>query len=395
MIDKIVITRKEKTIPKDFELKLNKMTVITGENNSGKTNFVKSILGSNCKFLDESGSDLEIDESGFIYIPAENIRPADDVFKYSAVSTHLISNLAKLFSNLGLGFKLSDEENIVAVFNDIKNKVNKNLQEFSGSKKHKIDIKTKPEDIDPKVLIKELINSIVVDEYLTEELKREGIGLGDLGQGTQRLIVASIIKAYLDILIEKEIRTDKPILILFEEPEIYLHPKLKRSLNYTLERLSSEPNHQVIITTHDSYFVFPNFDGENKRIVSFVKGGDGMTLPPAGEGIIEGIEDELLFIFLYSRLSDQERSSITIDGVSARTYIQDNNGTPTPRSDYNDLEYIRHQIHHSSDNPNTHKLGVAREDEVATLTAENKNFYTQKELSEAIREMSKTLGASK
>lgn len=44
MITKILIEKVNKSIPKGFELLLNEMTVITGENNSGKTNFLSALV---------------------------------------------------------------------------------------------------------------------------------------------------------------------------------------------------------------------------------------------------------------------------------------------------------------------------------------------------------------
>jgi len=395
MIRKIRITKAEKTVPKDAKLELGHMTVITGENNSGKTNFIKEILGKNVKFIDENNE--PINNLEIVYIAAENIKPSENELKYSAVTSNLITNLVKLFSNLGFKFKLDNKENTLNVFNEIKEKANKNLENFSGHKKHKILINLNEEDLDSKVIIKELIDSIIVNEYINEKTN-ENRKLEDLGQGTQRLIVASILKAYLDILIEKGINTGKPILILFEEPEIYLHPRLKRTLNETLEKISIQDNHQVIITTHDSYFVFPNFDSKNKVIVSFVK-EDGFTVFPPKNTVIDGIEDELLFIFLYSRLSSEEIKSIKINSISGkRKYMRNITDKKTgvvieKKDDLPCLDYIRHQIHHSGDNPHTYRCGITKEDEIDMVRKSMKNFYSQSELSEAIRKMSEKIGA--
>jgi len=42
MIKKIIIKDAYRTISLDFSLELEKMTIITGKNNSGKTNFITS-----------------------------------------------------------------------------------------------------------------------------------------------------------------------------------------------------------------------------------------------------------------------------------------------------------------------------------------------------------------
>ncbi|MFZ2038676.1 MAG: AAA family ATPase [Minisyncoccia bacterium] len=384
MIKIIKIPKKEKTVPEGFTLELENMTVITGENNAGKTNFINAVRGKNSEFTDDKG--LKVTTPKIVYIAAENIRPSDNELKFSATSTNLVTNLAELFSNLGFEFVLKDKEGFLNIINDIKSKANKNLNEFSGNKKHEVLIDSNQENLDSKTIIKELINSITVDEYISEDNK-ENRKLENLGQGTQRLIIASIIKAYLDILVDRKNYIDKPVLILFEEPEIYLHPRLKRTLNDTLEKISNLPNHQVIITTHDSYFVFPNFDGIKKKIVSFVKDENGMTLSP--NTVIEGIEDELLFIFLFSRINKKDRDNIIIDGIKNRTYLYEDG---KPLIGCKSLDYIRHQIHHSGDNHYTYRCGVTREDEIEKVKASGKNFYTQNELSEAVSKMSKIIG---
>ena len=81
MIKEIIITEKHKTIPKDFMLELERITVITGENNSGKTNFIKAVNSKkNVKFFSEEKVELTTE---IVYIAAENIKPSDDECKSS------------------------------------------------------------------------------------------------------------------------------------------------------------------------------------------------------------------------------------------------------------------------------------------------------------------------
>ncbi len=382
MIKKIKIKDAYRTIPADFLLGLKQMTVITGENNSGKTNFIKTVVGEakvkkefiKVEFLKEN--DIPIIPK-IVYIAAENIKPSDNESKSSAKTTSLIKNLSELFSNLEIKFQLARKEDIISKIKTLRDKTNENLVNFTGGIKHRVEININENELDPGIVIQSLIKNIVGYENNEE---RE---LDNLGQGTQRIIIASILKSYLDILIEEEIQTDKSILIVFEEPEIYLHPKLKRTLNSTLEEISRRPNHQVIITTHDAYFVFQNLEGKN--IVSFEKGEDGFTRPPL-DNIISGIEDEPFFIFLYSKLEDNKDyiKSIKIEGIKDRIYINEDN---LKREDYSSLENIRHQIHHAGTNKNTFRCGVSKREEVP----EGKNYYTQEELSEAIKKMSEGL----
>ena len=369
---KIKVIEMYKTIPEDFVLELKQLTVITGENNSGKTNFIEAVDKTKVEFLDENDEKLDPE---IVYIAAENIRPSDGECKSSAKTTGLIKNLTKLFSNLEIKFELKNKENIIENIEDLIEKTNKNLESFTGSDKHKLKIDPKDE-LDSSVIIQALINKIIGVEDGQER------NLEVLGQGTQRIIVTSILKAYVDIIIERGNYTGKLILILFEEPEIYLHPKLKRTLNATLEEIAEQENHQVIITTHDPYFVFENFEGEEKSIYSFEK-ENGIT-KASDSNIVYGIEDELLFIFLYSLLEKEGKDLKTaeIEGFEKRKYFRNDKNDKY----IGDLVYIRNQIHHLGDNPYT--VGLVPE---KPKDCDGINYYTEKNLADAIKKMCEML----
>ena len=75
------------------------------------------------------------------------------------------------------------------------------------------------------------------------------------GHGVQRALVFAMIEV---LAIQEAARgTDetRSTLLLFEEPEIYLHPHLMRRLRASLMDLSAQDNWQVIITTHSLFFV--------------------------------------------------------------------------------------------------------------------------------------------
>jgi len=47
----------------------------------------------------------------------------------------------------------------------------------------------------------------------------------------------------------------RPLIIAFEEPEIYLHPQAAQQMRDTIYELSVDPNNQIICTTHSPYMV--------------------------------------------------------------------------------------------------------------------------------------------
>ena len=249
-----------------------------------------------------------------------------------------------LFSNLGISFELDGRDKITSIFDKLCLKVNENIRNFIGSSSYKINLDSSKK-LDPKSIIQLLINTITGNED-GEDRKFE-----DLGQGTQRIIIASILKAYIDLLIENKIFHEKVILILFEEPEVYLHPKLKRALNETLENISQQKNPQVIITTHDPYFTFKNSKELNKTIVSLKRNGKKTI---SEMDIIEGIEDELLHIYLFSRVLQRNSGDVkSLDNslkklkvIKEKIYYWRNDSGQEKSATKSLPVYVRHIIHH-------------------------------------------------
>jgi energy-coupling factor transporter ATP-binding protein EcfA2 len=75
------------------------------------------------------------------------------------------------------------------------------------------------------------------------------------GHGAQRALIFAMIEvlANQDATIQDEFR--RSTILLFEEPEIYLHPHLMRRLKDSLTDISARPDWQVLITTHSPFFV--------------------------------------------------------------------------------------------------------------------------------------------
>lgn len=78
------------------------------------------------------------------------------------------------------------------------------------------------------------------------------INATELGSGFQNALVISIMKAF-------EERKKQVAIFLFEEPEMYLHPQMQRSLYKTLRKIGE--TNQVIYVTHSPHFVtIPEFE---------------------------------------------------------------------------------------------------------------------------------------
>ena len=89
------------------------------------------------------------------------------------------------------------------------------------------------------------------------------VNASSLGEGFQNAIVIAILKAF-------EERRKKGAIFLIEEPEMYLHPQMQRSLYKTLRKIGI--TNQVIYITHSASFVtIPEFN----EIVIVTKDNNG------------------------------------------------------------------------------------------------------------------------
>lgn len=90
------------------------------------------------------------------------------------------------------------------------------------------------------------------------------------GDGIKRSLTFALLQAYVQHLDHKAADKDEgaaapqPLLFLFEEPELYLHPKSQRVLFKTLARIAE--THQVVVTTHSPLFFEPGVTAAFVRV---------------------------------------------------------------------------------------------------------------------------------
>lgn len=89
------------------------------------------------------------------------------------------------------------------------------------------------------------------------------------GDGLKRTVLFAILRAYTEIRSSGLCVSDgttavQPCILLFEEPELYLHPRAQRQLMATLSAFSED--HQVLVTTHSAGFFGPSTGGFAKLI---------------------------------------------------------------------------------------------------------------------------------
>ena len=109
-------------------------------------------------------------------------------------------------------------------------------------------------------LVKNLVSFRIREEALGDRLEAT-----QFGQGFQRHLIYTFIRLaarYQEAPAKgrKKDFTPALTLLLFEEPEAFLHPQQVSNLSGDLMELSRQVDHQVICSTHSPAFVSPNSD---------------------------------------------------------------------------------------------------------------------------------------
>lgn len=178
----------------------------------------------------------------------------DFVVKKVAKNSPSFESLGKSFIDFNEKFKIEVSKDGTSIQNFL-NDVNKEIKDWD------ISFGVEINQIKPEEIIKHLVNHYLEDR----NLKGQKLDISSFGEGFQRHLIYTLIKLstkYQDIPIKKEKKEFAPnfTLILFEEPEAFLHPAQQEILNLSLKKLSSEDAQQVLISTHSPLFVSKNMD---------------------------------------------------------------------------------------------------------------------------------------
>jgi predicted ATP-dependent endonuclease of OLD family len=124
-----------------------------------------------------------------------------------------------------------------------------------GCDKNLRELLYKPTEIVPSDLLKKrVLNVLYGDKSNLLKFPWE-----KMGHGTQRLILLSI---YLEIAkqktkVDSEENDEKEVLLLVEEPEIFMHPQQQKAVSKLIADRFSKPesNIKVVVSTHSPYFI--------------------------------------------------------------------------------------------------------------------------------------------
>jgi len=162
--------------------------------------------------------------------------------------------------------------------------------------------------IKPEDMIKNLLSHYFEDN----NLKNEQISIGSFGQGLQRHLIYTLIRLsakYVDKKAEKK-KDFSPdfTLILFEEPEAFLHPSQQEQLNLSLKSIAKEEEQQVICSTHSPIFVSKNIP-DLLSLIRLNKSNGQTKVFQLNQSDIDSLLDENLG--LYKKMNDVYNDSKT------------------------------------------------------------------------------------
>ena len=142
--------------------------------------------------------------------------------------------------------------------------------------------------IKPQEIIKSLVS-----HYLEDRNLKYKMDMSSFGQGFQRHMIYTLLRLsakYKDIPVKKGKKEFAPdfTMILFEEPEVFLHPAQQEILNLSLKELASENSQQVLVSTHSSHFVSKNID-DISSLLKLAKDGPETIIYQVDESDLQNI----------------------------------------------------------------------------------------------------------
>ncbi|TVL97027.1 MAG: ATP-dependent endonuclease [Candidatus Brocadia sp. WS118] len=173
------------------------------------------------------------------------------VMKRAVADSSSYLSLATAFETFNNAFREEASKDGFSV-KELVGDINKEIE--SWRVKFNIDINA----IKPEEIVKGLLTHWIEDE----RLDNSRLNVASFGQGLQRHLIYTLIRLSSKYqarpsLKKKEFRPDF-LLILFEEPEAFLHPTQQDNLRLSLKNLSQQNETQVICTTHSAHFVSKN-----------------------------------------------------------------------------------------------------------------------------------------
>lgn len=126
----------------------------------------------------------------------------------------------------------------------------------------------------------DVARSLTQASFQDPTLESQGMPIEQFGQGFQRSVIYALIKAAAALGDDDEVErsaafSGRLTMILFEEPEAFLHPNQQASMARSLRTLGHADGLQVVITTHAPVFVSKSTD--DLRCMARVSRANGVS----------------------------------------------------------------------------------------------------------------------
>lgn len=168
-------------------------------------------------------------------------------------SSQIYANLQTAFDVFNKDFKEESSKDGFSL-SELTRDINENISEWG------INFGLDINNITADNIIKNLVSHYIEDK----QLSGERIPINFFGQGLQRHLIYTLIRVgakYVDKKEEKKKEFSPDLtIILFEEPEAFLHPTQQELLNINLRKISEDLQQQVICSTHSATFVSKNVE---------------------------------------------------------------------------------------------------------------------------------------
>ena len=178
----------------------------------------------------------------------------EDIFKKLVKNSSAFQKLQDGFGDFSTNFKeekTEDDRSLCGLEKDISDEI----EDWDTSFKLLLN------PIDEAAIVKNLIDYKIIDK----NLNGSELPASNFGQGFQRHLIFTLIKIaakYQSSIIgsgKKEFKPDMSLL-LFEEPEAFLHPPQQSVLCQSLKIIGNQPGQQVLLSSHSSHFVSHSSD---------------------------------------------------------------------------------------------------------------------------------------
>ena len=156
-------------------------------------------------------------------------------------------------------------ENQAQEIRDLEAKINEGLREVIGGEAR---IRTEAPDVNSMLLPNTSL--VVRDGNFDIDTK-----VAHQGHGLQRTLVMTLLQLLADAQ-DRGARTPadrRAVILIVEEPELYMHPQMERRMRDLLYRLAAQPSFQIACCTHSPVFI--DIANRHKAIVRMAKASNG------------------------------------------------------------------------------------------------------------------------